>query len=82
MRAVLVCPERGPVLFCPERGACGLVQVKVAAQTAVLVKQLRQAWAGMMADKVARPEGAFTDTQNRILEAIVALVCDDARSQA
>ena len=52
------------------------MQVKAAAQTAVLVKKLRSAWVKMMDDRVKSPATAFSDKQNEILATIVELIMD------
>lgn len=52
------------------------MQVKAAAQTAVLVKKLRSAWVKMMDDRVKSPMTAFSDKQNEILATIVELIMD------
>ena len=50
------------------------VQIRVAAQTAVLVKQLRGAWDAMMAHKVAKPNDAFTEKEREMLDIVVSLM--------
>jgi Oligonucleotide/oligosaccharide-binding (OB)-fold len=57
-------------------------QIRVAAQTAVLVKQLRLAWDALMARKVRRPTDPFDVKEQKILDTIVALVREDARAAA
>ena len=54
------------------------VQVKAAAQTAVLVKKLRAAWVHMMDARVKSPLKPFSDKQNEILATIVELIMDSA----
>lgn len=50
------------------------MQIRVAAQTAALVKQLRGAWEQLMLQKVRSPAAPFTETQTRIREMIVGLL--------
>lgn len=57
-------------------------QIKVAAQTAVLVKKLRAAWVTLMDDKVLCPSAPLTETQQRILDAIISLVREAPRAMA
>ena len=54
------------------------LQVKAAAQTAVLVKKLRSAWVQMIDARVKSPSTPFSDKQNGILATIVELIMDAA----
>lgn len=53
------------------------VQIRVAAQTAVLVKKLRLAWNGLLQDKVNQGSRAFSSAQDRIVATIVELLSED-----
>ena len=57
-----------------------IVQIRVAAQTAVLVKQLRVAWDALMERKVQMPTKPLDAKQQKILDTIVSLVREDAKS--
>jgi hypothetical protein len=52
------------------------VQVKAAAQTAVLIKKLRAAWLTLMDERINNPTGAFTSHQRSVLEVISDLLHD------
>lgn len=55
---------------------CAL-QIRVAAQAAVLVKKLRLAWNGLLQDKVNQGSRAVSSAQDRIVETIVELLSED-----
>jgi hypothetical protein len=52
------------------------VQIRVAAQTAVLVKQLRAAWLQMMIDKIRKPLDPMSEAQERIRGTIVEIMSE------
>jgi hypothetical protein len=52
------------------------VQVRVAAQTAVLVKKLRAAWLQMMIDKIRKPLDPMSEAQERIRGTIVEIMTE------
>jgi len=54
------------------------LKVWVAAQTAVLVKKLRQAWTALLDAKVQRPSEPFTRGQTAIVDTLVGLLREDA----
>jgi hypothetical protein len=56
------------------------VQIRVAAQTAVLVKQLRAAWDDLMLRKVKAPTKPLDSKQQKVLNTIVSLVREDAKA--
>jgi hypothetical protein len=58
------------------------LQIKVAAQTAVLVRKLRAAWVTLMDEKVLRMSEPLTETQQRIVDAIVSLVREEPHAVA
>lgn len=55
---------------------CGNVQVKAAAQTAVLVKKLRSAWLAMMDARVKDPMAVFTKQQQVVLDVTTDLLLE------
>lgn len=52
------------------------VQVKAAAQTAVLVKKLRSAWLAMMDARVKDPTAVYTAQQRVILDVTIDLLLE------
>jgi hypothetical protein len=52
------------------------VQVKAAAQTAVLVKKMRNAWLAMMDARVKDPTATFTKQQQVVLDVTIDLLLE------
>jgi hypothetical protein len=55
----------------------GAMQVKAAAQTAVLVKKLRSTWLAMMDARVKDPTATFTKQQQAVLDVTIDLLLEN-----
>lgn len=54
-----------------------MLQIRVAAQTAVLVKKLRLAWNRLLQDKVNQGNKGFSSAQDGIVTTIIGLLSED-----